>query len=224
VFCPRCGAESEKGARYCASCGADLPRADKTGSAADAAAKQEPTGTRERLNRVIGTTRKARIATLGTATAIAIAIAAFVALAPSDDETAVPQDAYTRKTDVNCVEHKQQIADAQQLALESGGTAGAIAFADALVPIAGEWRDDLDGAAVPADRVEAVDTLDTALLAAEVQAGTLARVAREGDREAMLVAAGGVDEASRQVEAAVEALELERCQLLTVSVGTLVQR
>lgn len=223
MFCPRCGAESEKGARYCASCGADLPRADKEGSAADADTKQEPAGARERLNRLIGTTRRARIATLGTVAAIAIAIAAFIALAPSDDETVVPQDAYTRATDVNCVEHKRDIAKAQRLALARGGSAGVIAFADALVPVAGEWRDDLGHTAVPADRVEAVGTLDTALLAVEVQAGTLARVAREGDREAMLAAAGGVDAASRQVEAAVEGLELERCQLLTVSVGTLVQ-
>ncbi|HEU4393583.1 MAG TPA: hypothetical protein VFR04_08120 [Solirubrobacterales bacterium] len=161
--------------------------------------------------------------TLGTALAVVVAAIAFVALDPSDDST-VPQDAYNLAIDQNCVRHKKQIAAAQRDALALGGQAGVSRFADSLVPIAGEWRMDLGRATVPIDRSEAVAALDTALLEVEIQAGTLARVAREADGRATLASAARVDAASQQVEAAVEALELERCELLSVEVGSLVQR
>jgi hypothetical protein len=221
VFCPRCGAESEEGARYCASCGSELPRKEP-----DPEFPGEDSGDwgekRPWFSRLIGTTPTARLVTLGTAVAIVIAVIAFIALKP--DEDTVPQDTYNKALDLNCVQHKKALAAAQRQALAAPGPNAAVRFADALVPIAGEWRDELDNATIPADRRLLVEELEAALLEVQIKAGTLARVARESSPKQTVRSAEAVDIASQQVEGAVEALELERCELLTVQVGSLVQR
>jgi hypothetical protein len=218
VFCPRCGAESEEGARYCASCGEELPRKKP---ASDAGGVQPPASS-SGLTRLIGSTRNQRLITAGTGLALIVAAIAFVALKPSEET--IPQDAYNKSLDADCVAHKEKIADVQQEALGGEGLEGVARFGDALVPIAGEWRADVGRGTAPADRRALVEELDTALLAVEVTAGTLGRVARESGPAETVAAAKQVDLASEQVEAAIRDLELERCERLTVKVGNLVQR
>lgn len=219
MFCPRCGAETEEGARYCASCGRELPRKQASSESSEGdGPSQQPSW----FWRVVGTTRKQRLISAGTVAAIVVAVIAFIALEP--DEKTIPQDAYNKALDANCVQHKKAIAAAQGDALAVGGLDGIGRFADALVPIAGEWRSDVSHSGPPADRRELVEDLDTALLEVQIRAGTLGRVARESSPKATVQSAEGVDLASQQVEAAIEALELERCELLTVQVGNLVQR
>jgi hypothetical protein len=211
VYCPRCGAPSEEGATYCAACGATLPGAGPEPPA------RPPF--RERIRRLIGTSRAAQRLTAATAIAIAIAIAAFLVL-PTDDDSGTPGDPYTRAADATCVQEKQQIAAAQRRALEVGRE-GLGRFADALVLIAAEWRSTVQGAPPPPDRVNQAQALQSALLEVEVQAGTLARVARRGTRKAILAQASRVDTATGQVESAIGGLGLGRCNNVAVGLGGL---
>jgi hypothetical protein len=206
VFCPRCGAESEEGSRYCASCGSELPRL-AGGAGAERAA---PAGFRQWLGRVVGSSRRARLLTVGTALALAVFAVAFIALRPSD-EGAAPYDAYARSLDAACLRHKDEIATAQRVALRSGGFGSVSRYADSLVAIVGEWREELESKPPPADRADAVGELSPALLEVEIEAGSLARAARESDRRGVATDAARVDAASEKVEAALSPVGLERC-------------
>lgn len=206
MFCPRCGAESDEGSRYCAACGADLPQ-----QAEAAEAKQgEATGLRERLERMIGTGRS-RMLSIGTALAVVVMVAAFIALPSDDDAADVPQDAYTQALDDLCMERKQEVAAAQEKAVAGGSLEAVSRYADSLVPIVGEWRRDLDATVPPADRAEQVEALQAALLEVEIEAGTLARVARESNRRGVAKSAAQVDAATVNVEATLDSLGLQRC-------------
>jgi hypothetical protein len=209
VHCPRCGAPSEEGAKYCAACGATLPGAGPE--------PPERTPFRERIRRLVGTTRRAQWLTAATVLAIAIAIAAFIVL-PTNDDSGTPQDAYTRAADATCVKEKQQIAAAQQRALQ-GGAEGLSRYADDLVLIAADWRSTLAGTSPPPDRVDQAQELQAALLEVEARAGTLARVAREGSRKAILAQASRVDASTARVESAVDGLGLERCADVSLGLG-----
>jgi hypothetical protein len=209
IFCPRCGAENDEGSRYCASCGSELPR--QVSGAMEGPVT--PPGFRQRLGQTIGSDRRARLLTIGTAIALTIAIAAFIALRPSGDGP--PYDAYARGLDTACVQHKGEIAAAQRIALRGGGLGAVSRFGDSLVAIVGEWHRELESEPPPADRADAVGEMKSALLEVEIEAGSLARVARESDRRGVATGAARVDAATEKVEATISSLGLERCAELS---------
>lgn len=174
---------------------------------------------RQRIGRLIGQSRQARVLTISTATAVLIAVGAFIVLNPASEKAVAPEDPITKALDVSCVQHKKRIAAAQDHALVGGGLNAVGRYADSLVAIVGEWRMELDELAPPADRAEAVDELKSGLLEVEIEAGSLARVARESNRRAVAVTAARVDAATEHVEAAVGALGLERCGRLAFKQG-----
>jgi zinc-ribbon domain len=220
MFCPRCGAENEKGSKYCASCGASLPQED--GGARNPSKNRSFS---ERAGAIVGRDRRTRFLTLGTLVAIFIAVIAFLVQDASEDEGAsADQDAYTRTLDAACVHHKVEVAAAQRKALGGGGLAAVSRYADATVPIVGEWRLELGRAPVPADHKGQVAALQAALLEVQIEAGALARVARESNRSEAAKVAARVDAATANVEAAVQSLGLVRCGELVVSQGQLIDQ
>jgi hypothetical protein len=222
MFCPRCGTENEEGSKYCASCGNELRR-EKAGGEAAPGSGEETLG--KRAGALFGRDRRTRLVSLGTAAAILVAVVAFLALGASDDEGAdVPQDAYTRGLDASCVQHKGEIAAAQRSALGGGGLPAVADYAGRVVPIAGDWRLELSREEVPADRADLVAALQAALLEVQIEAGALARVAREAGPRQVAKAAAQVDAATANVEAAVDSLGLARCGDLVVAQGRLVRQ
>jgi hypothetical protein len=220
MFCPRCGAENEKGSRYCASCGAGLPQAEREDRNVS-----EERSFGERAWALIGRDRRTRLVTVGTLVAVLVAAVAFLALSTSEDKGAsADQDAYTRTLDAACVHHKSEVAAAQRKALGGGGLAAVSRYADATVPIVGEWRLELGRAPVPADHSDQVAALQAALLEVQIEAGALARVARESNRSEVAKAAARVDAATANVEAAVHSLGLVRCGELIVNQGQLIDQ
>ena len=221
MFCPRCGAENDEGSRYCASCGADLPKKPDDG------VEQDPSEASSggRLDGLIGRDRRTRLVTVGTVLAILVAVVAFLALDASDDGGSdLPQDSYARVTDAACVQHKGEIARVQRAALGGGGLPAVARYADALVPITGAWRLELRRSGAPANRADLVAELEAALLEVQIEAGALARAARESDRREIAKVAPQLDVATANVEAAVDALELERCRRLAIVKGQLVRQ
>jgi hypothetical protein len=210
MFCPRCGTENAKGNRYCVGCGADLP--DSTERTAAAATK---VSFRQRLDRLIGTGPRARLLTAATALAILVAVVAFIALAPGDEDSG--DDAYTRSLDQSCLTEKQTIAALERQTAQQA--AGVGTFAGALVTIVEEWRSRLQDPPPPAADAEAVDALDSALLDVVIEAGGLARVASSGNPQQIAAAAGRIDNASAQVERAIENAGLSRCADLNVAIA-----
>jgi zinc-ribbon domain len=216
MYCPRCGAESKEGVRYCASCGNELPGKE---SASPSSAGGDG-GLRASLERLVGRDRRTRLLTLGTVLALVVAVIAFIALDSGDEgEATVPQDAFTRALDAACVQHKGEIAAAQREVLDQGGPA---VYAESFVPIVGEWREELGRAAVPADRTGLVSDLGGRLLEVQIEAGAFARALREGNKSELTRAAGDLEAATENVEAAIAGLELQRCSRLTISQGRLV--
>jgi len=167
---------------------------------------------RERLTAIVGRTRKARLVTAATAVAIAVAIAAFIALKPSDD--AIPRDAYTIAADRICLGAKGEIVAVEERARKRGGHASA--FARALVPIVATWRSRFQTLRVPSDRVEEAQRLEAALQEVELRIASLARVAGTGGRTATIASAKRADVATSQVEEAVSSLGLSHCARATI--------
>jgi hypothetical protein len=207
VHCPRCGAHTEQDDRYCATCGATLP-----------GAKPEENGerrtVRDRAAGFVGATPKARMLTGATVVAIVIAVIAFIALDPAEEDS-VAQDAYTLAADDICVDAKKQIGRAGQRSL--GDDPGA--FASSLVPLAAQWRSEFNALQVPEDRADQAAALDVALRDVQVKASELSRIAREGDREALLAEAGELDEDTQRVEEAIAGLGLQKCEGITIAPG-----
>jgi zinc-ribbon domain len=200
VYCPRCGAQNEPHDRYCSACGAGL-RGDR--------GSEQSRSPRERLAALIGTTRKARLLTAATALAIVVAIAAFIALDPDDDE--IPRDGYTVAADQICLDSKRGIVAARLVFQRQPGAIDPGAFARTLVPVVGRWRAQLNELTVPLDRVVEAQALETALLEAEVRIAKLARIAARGGQEETLASARRADEASSAVEEAASDLGLDEC-------------
>jgi zinc-ribbon domain len=202
VYCPRCGTPNESGDRFCSSCGAQLGTAE---------AAQRPSW-RDRLSQLIGTTRKARLLTAATAVALVVAVVAFIALDPADDDT-IPRDGYTVAADEMCIAAKRQIVFAERRLLREGDTRD---VAEALLPIVAQWRSDFAALVVPEDRVEEARSLDRALRGVEFEIGGLARFADGGNRRQTLAQAKAADRAATRVEEAIAALGLSRCGRRTI--------
>jgi zinc ribbon protein len=206
--CPRCGTPNEPGDRYCSSCGAQLT--------ADPQPKEE-VPTRERLQRLIGGTPRARWTTAATVLAIVVAVVAFIALKPSEES--IPRDAYTVKADRICLESKRSIAAVEQKFTQQGQ--GSVAeVARELVPVVAAWRNEMDELAAPSDRTELAGELEGALLEAEVQIGGLARAASGGGKRETLAKAKDAEAASAAVEEAVEALGLSHCAEVAIGLAS----
>jgi hypothetical protein len=159
----------------------------------------------------VGTDRRTRLITSVTIAALAIAVGAFIAL--SDDEEAIPRDAYTIAADRMCIAGKRQI-----VAVERAGLQGKASDSSArdLLPVVAEWRSEFDALKVPSDRLEQARALDAALQQVEVRIGALARVVAEGNRTALLARAKEAEEASAGVEEAVSDLGLSHCSSLAI--------
>jgi hypothetical protein len=212
VYCPRCGAHCKTGTKFCSSCGETLD----AGLPAKAVEKRR---LRDRLAKMAGENRTARLLTAGTAVAAVVVVAAFLALPSDDGADEIPYDAYTRAADRLCVAEKQAIVAAGQAALaESGGVAQLAAYAGGVVPIVVEWRSSIEDLSAPADRAEQAENLSQALRRVAVEAGATARVARTLGQKAALVRANEVDAATAEVEEAVDELGLRRCANLRIGV------
>ena len=199
MHCPRCGAQNQAGNRFCVSCGSEL----------SSVSPQGPVSARERIGRLLGTTPKARMLSAATALALLVAIAAFVALKPSEADSTL-EDAFTRAADRLCVEEKGRVATLERQVLQQG--AGNVsAFASALVTVLTEWRFGTEDLPATAIDVEASRALDAALLDVVIRAGALARVARTGSQAEIAKEAQRVDEASVEVDRQIEQLGLDRC-------------
>jgi hypothetical protein len=192
VYCPRCGSPNEPGDRFCSACGAALRET----------APKEHRAPRERLARLFGTTRRARLISGATALALVAALAAFIAL---NTDEGIPRDAYTIAADGICLEAKRDIVSARK---ESGSPSS---FPRALVAIVGNWRDQLRELSIPSDRVEQAHELEAALLVTQIRIARLARVAGLGEKRAALASAKQAEEASAGVEEAVASLGLDEC-------------
>lgn len=205
MHCPHCGATNEAGNRYCVSCGSELP-----GSADEAVA---PVGFRERVTRLIGTTPRARLLSATTAGAVVIAVGAFLALEPSEDGT--PEDSYTRALDRGCVTQKRTIAALERQTVQRQPP-NIEAFSGALVTIVEEWRQSLRQSAPPPIHAEAVQALDSALLDVLIKSGALSRAVRGRNSAQVAAQAKFVDDASADVDRAIDGLGLARCSKLKI--------
>jgi hypothetical protein len=168
----------------------------------------------ERAGAIVGRTRKARIVTLATVAAVAVAIAAFIALGPSGDDS-IPRDSYTVAADRICLDAKRQIVAAERT------SAGDLdSFARALVPVIADWRSNFRNLRVPSDRFDRAEALDAALRDVEVQASRLALMPDNAPRARTLAQAGRVDAASRRVEKGISDLALDRCSAARIGIST----
>jgi hypothetical protein len=163
---------------------------------------------------VVGTTRQARLVTLGTVAAVVVAIAAFVALEPADDDS-IPRDSYTIAADHMCLLAKRQIVAAGR---SSPGDPGR--FARALVPVIATWRSGFRALRVPADRLEKARSLDAVLRDVEIEVARLALTAEQGNRSRTLAQAKKVDLATTQVEQAISDLGLGQCARARIGLST----
>jgi len=204
MYCPHCGAKNQEGNRYCTGCGSELPRSTGASTA--------PVSARERVKRLFGVTHRERLLSAATAGAIVIAAISFVALKPDDDIT---QDSFTRAVDRSCVAAKQRIT-ALEIQVAQQQPPNVEAFSAALVSAVEEWRFSLQRLHPPQSHVEAVQSLDSALLDALIEAGALARVARKGTSAQIASQAQRVDNASARVNRAIEDLGLTSCSDLAV--------
>jgi hypothetical protein len=197
VFCPRCGTENAADNRYCVSCGHQL------GARAEVPAK----GLGERVRDVFGRSRKELLITAGTLAAILVAVVSLISLDPDevsdDDEPVAPPEA-----DAACVEAKEAVARAATTA----GPAEATAFqsyAAELIAAMLEFRRTVRESGVSG---EAATELDASLRDAAIEAGGLARLAREGeDRAALVEQASRIEDATTRADEAIEQLGLTTC-------------
>jgi zinc-ribbon domain len=209
MYCPRCGAQNEEGDRYCASCGRPLPGTREA---------RKRRSFREWVGEVVGTTRRTRWITAATVGAIVVAVVAFIALDPAGDEEA--SDVYVLAADQVCVKAKKKVGKASQRALARNSDG----YATDLITIVAGWRADLRELRAPADEADEAQALDDALRDVEIEAGGLARVSRDGDKDAIAEAATRADDSTAQVEQAIADLGLTRCQRVVITPGASPQK
>lgn len=207
MHCPRCGTPNEAGDRFCSACGTPLRRDDPSPRGASA---------RERVGKLVGTTRRARWISAATAIAIVVAIASFIVLEPDDDE--IPRDTYTLAAEGICLDAKQQISVTGQRFRASADSESASAFARDLLPAVSGWRLQFANLEVPSDREEEVAQLAAALREVEVRIARLARTAGASNPKRTAASAARADEASTAVEEAVASLGLDECASVRLGV------
>lgn len=210
MYCPRCGTPNEPGDRFCSSCGASLRTSEPS--------SERPQSLRGRIAKIVGETRRGRLLTAGTALALAIAIAAFIALSPADDGT-IPRDAYTLAAERICLNAKQQIVGAERRSVEDAKHGRQAELAQSLVPIVATWRAEMGILKTPSDRLEQVNALDAQLRGVEIQIAKLARATDSGDRGQIISQAKRVDAQTRRVETAIKDLGLEECAHETIGLA-----
>ena len=217
MFCPRCGAETDESARYCAGCGATLADAERTERAG-----QPKRSFGGRLATLVGRTRRQRLLSASTVAAIAIGIAAFFALETGPDEDGGSGRlavADVGAADAACVEAKRTIRGSAARALRSGDGDLETYSADFLRATV-EFRSIIRS--LGSD--PATGQLDRALREVTIEAGALSRTAREnpgvtGDRVVAL------DAATAEAEAAITELGLAECSTVELDPRSLlVQR
>jgi hypothetical protein len=208
MHCPQCGAENDEDNRFCVSCGASL-KGQKPAAA--------PASPRQRVSGLIGTTRRARLITAATVLALGVAIIAFLALKPSDEQGAVPQDAYLRGLDRECTAEKARVSQLETETLQRR-PADLEEFASVLVTIAAEWHSGVTASAPSPEHAAAVAGYERALLDLLMRSGSMARVSREGGGAgAVADQAARVEVATGEVEAAIHHLGLSACSRVGVS-------
>lgn len=207
MYCSRCGTQNEPGDRFCSSCGASL--GEENGE------RKPQRSLRERITALVGTSRKARLTTLGTVVALAVAIAAFIVLKPADENSGeIPRDSYTIAADNLCVAAKQKIVAVEREAL--AGKGGGDTALGRLVPVISGWRGEFEAIRVPTDRIEQAQHVSEALRQVEIQLSGLTLAADEGKNSGAIASAKKVDQASAEVEAAIAALGLTHCARRTI--------
>jgi hypothetical protein len=205
MHCPYCGEENRESNRYCVGCGSAL--------SGGGVGSGSPTSSRHGINRLVGTTRRARVVTAATAIAVVVAVGAFVALKPS--ESVPTADAFTRNLDRTCTFEKRTIGALERQTAQQQPP-DVSSFAGALVLIVEEWRLSLRESPAPPSHAPAVEALDQALLDVLIQAGALGRVARNGGPAQVATKAQLVDNASARVDRAIDDLGLASCSNLDI--------
>lgn len=208
MYCSRCGTQNEEGDRFCSSCGASLQ--------AGGGEQKPQRPLRERLGSLIGTSRKARLTTLGTVVALIVAVIAFIVLKPADEDSGeIPRDSYTVAADNQCLAAKQRIVAVEREAIEGGDAA-----LGRLVPVISGWRGEFEGMRVPTDRAEEARHLAEALRQVEIQLSGLTLAAEEGATQDAIANAKKVDTASSEVEKAISELGITHCARRTIEFGS----
>jgi hypothetical protein len=214
MFCPRCGAENDDANRFCVNCGSELAKEE--------GAEESPASPRERLGRLIGTTRRARLVTVATVIAIVIAVVAFLSL-DSDEGGATANSAYLESVDQACVAEKERISTLEEEVLRRRSL-NPQEFASVLVTALAEWRAKLRQTPPPPEDAEEIQAMETALLTTLVEAAKLSRSIREGGSTLSISRqAQAVDESTREVNQTIESIGLSDCADLQVSPATEVQ-
>jgi zinc-ribbon domain len=208
MFCPNCGAENDAGNRFCVNCGTTL-------SQKPAGAPAPSPG--ERLKRLLGSNRRARLLSAATAIAIIVAIVAFVALDPGEESGA--QDTFLSGLDRSCVAEKERVSRLETETLRRSPPDLA-EFATVLVTIVAEWRASLEATPPPAIHAAGVEALDQGLREVLIEAGGLARLVR-GSAPANRTAtkAAEVDDATAAANRMIEDLGLDDCADIAVAAG-----
>ncbi len=209
MYCSRCGTQNEPGDRFCSSCGASL-QAEKSDDG-----PRRSLG--DRFGSLIGESRKARLVTLGTVVAIAVAVVAFLALKPaSEDSSTIPRDAYTVAADNMCIAAKKNFVTAEREAIADQSSGARL---DRLVPVVSNWRSEFESMRVPTDRVEQARHVSEALRQVEIQLSGLDLATENGEKSAELASAKKVEAASTEVEKAILELGLTHCATKTIEFG-----
>lgn len=152
----------------------------------------------------------------GTIVAIALAIGAFIALKPSSESG---QDAFTRSLGKACLEEKERIA-ALERQTAPRGPASVAAFATSLISLVEEWRLNLARTPAVPSHARDVRVLDSRLREVLIEAGSLARVARQGNPRQIVSRARSVDEATKSADRAMEELGLSNCSAFKIGASS----
>jgi hypothetical protein len=121
-----------------------------------------------------------------------------------------------RGLDQSCVTEKERISTLEAETLRQRRP-DLEEFASVLVTVVAEWRSNLQGTPSPPVHAESVQALASSLLGVLIEAGTLARVVREGSTAGAVAArAKAVDEATARVDRVIEGLGLKRCMNINV--------
>ena len=176
---------------------------------------------REGVARVIGTNRNARLLTLGTVLAVAIAVAAFIAL--DSDDSSDPSDDYLGEADVICIEGKRDLAQAGDRIFDSGPDP-LPPYARVALRITGETRSRFEELEPPDELRDRASAFATALAELGVPLRQLEQAASAVDPSGIQNAVSEIGAASGRADRAADALGLEQCPRLAVGLQTLERR